>query len=110
MFDVPRGNDARAQYIITRGARAHYGGRSWDFKVEKACWAEPCPFREKGVSPTLQMALVSIIVVAAVAFVARAAWKTWFGRVAGGCGSGCGTCASAPEQPQQPGRYPLPQA
>ena len=62
------------------------------------------------MTPVVQLWLVGIIVAAAMAFVARAAWKTWFGRAAAGCGSGCGKCAATPELPQRPGRYPLPEA
>lgn len=39
-----------------------------------------------------QLIAVLVVIVAAVGYVARAAWKTWFGRKAG-CASACGGCA-----------------
>ena len=65
------------------------------------------------MSPTLQLVLVGLAVVAAAVYVLRAAWKTWSGKSAKTCGSGCGKCATpaTPEpQPKQEGRFPLPQA
>jgi hypothetical protein len=56
----------------------------------------------------MQLVLVGVIVAAATLYVVRATWKTWFGKSAKGCGSGCGKCA-APEPPKQDGRFPLPQ-
>jgi FeoB-associated Cys-rich membrane protein len=42
-----------------------------------------------------QLALVGLIIIAATAYIARRAWRTW-GRKASGCGGGCGSgCKSA---------------
>lgn len=51
-----------------------------------------------------QLAIVGILIVAAVAYLARSAWRTYAGKKAG-CGSGCGTCES---EPSKPGRIALP--
>ena len=59
---------------------------------------------------TMQLMLVGVLVAGAAIYLARASWRTWFAASGSGCGSGCGKCASAPEQPQRAGRYPLPQA
>jgi hypothetical protein len=58
----------------------------------------------------LQLGLVGIIVMAAMAFVARSAWQTWFGKRTVSCGSGCGKCAPTAEETKQSGRFPLPQS
>ena len=55
------------------------------------------------------------LVVLAVAYVIRSAWRTWAGPTgARGCGSGCGTCASPAgtadtTAPGDDGRISLPQ-
>lgn len=36
-----------------------------------------------------QLAAVGLIVAVAGAYLLRRSWRTWFGRKAGGCGSGC---------------------
>lgn len=56
---------------------------------------------------TTQLTLALIAVGLAVAYVLRAAWKTWAGSKAG-CGSGCGKC-STPEPLRVKGRMSLPQ-
>ena len=55
-----------------------------------------------------QFIIVLGIVGLAAAYVARSAWKTWFGKKAG-CGSGCGKCAAPLAGPPQKGRIELPQ-
>lgn len=52
-----------------------------------------------------QLAIVGILIVAAVAYLARSSWRTFAGKKAG-CGSGCGMCAVEPEA--KPGRIALP--
>jgi FeoB-associated Cys-rich membrane protein len=61
------------------------------------------------MTPTLQLVLVGAVIAAAVLYIARSAWKTWFGKSSKGCGAGCGKCATAPPEPKQEGRFPLPQ-
>ena len=60
-----------------------------------------------------QLLGVQLLIAAAIAYLVRATWKTWFGRTASGCGSGCGKCASsaAPQAaaPSTTGRISLPQ-
>ncbi len=60
------------------------------------------------MSVAVQLSLVGIVVVAASAYLVRAAWKTWFGK-SKGCGAACGKCAATVE-PKNEGRFPLPQA
>jgi hypothetical protein len=62
------------------------------------------------MSATGQLVVVSLAVAAAGLYVARAAWRAWFGAAKGnGCGSGCGTCAATPPEQKRDGRFPLPQ-
>jgi hypothetical protein len=61
------------------------------------------------MSPALQLAVVGALVAVAALYVARATWKTWFGRSAKGCGAGCGKCAAPAAEPERNGRFPLPQ-
>ena len=51
--------------------------------------SETNPKRERGISMVWQLSVVGLIVVAAGAYLARRAWRTW-GRKASGCG-GCGS-------------------
>ncbi len=62
------------------------------------------------MSGTTQLVLVGLLVAAAAVYVARSAWKTWFGQSSKGCGAGCGKCATVPPTPKQDGRFPLPLA
>ena len=62
------------------------------------------------MTTTVQLASVGVLVVAAALYVVRAAWKTWFGKSASGCGSGCGKCAANVPEVKREGRFPLPQA
>lgn len=62
------------------------------------------------MSDTLQLVVVGLIVLAAVLYLVRAAWKMVTGRSANGCGSGCGKCATQAPEPKRDGRFPLPQA
>jgi hypothetical protein len=48
-----------------------------------------------------QMPLVALIVLAAVAYLARRVWRALAGRKSGGCG-GC-SCARAPSTEERPG-------
>lgn len=61
------------------------------------------------MTPTTQLILVGVLVAVAALYVARSAWKTWFGKSAKGCGAGCGKCATPAVEPKQDGRFPLPQ-
>jgi hypothetical protein len=61
------------------------------------------------MSTTVQLTIVGVIITAALAYIARSVWKTWFGKSSKGCGAGCGKCAVTPEQKTE-GRFPLPQA
>ena len=56
----------------------------------------------------VQLIIALVMVALAAAYVARSAWKTWFGKKAG-CGSGCGKCAAPASGPPQKGRIELPQ-
>jgi hypothetical protein len=62
-----------------------------------------------GMTAMVQLTIVGMLVVAAASYVARAAWKTWFGP-SKGCGSACGKCATSAPEPKREGRFPLPQA
>lgn len=55
-----------------------------------------------------QLTVVGLAVSAAVAYLARAAWKTWVGGK-GGCGSGCGKCTAPTTSPERTDRISLPQ-
>jgi hypothetical protein len=47
-----------------------------------------------------QLAAVIVCILAAAAYVARAAWRTWHpkpGSCGGGCGSGCASTTAPPE-------------
>ena len=55
-----------------------------------------------------QLALVGAAVAAAVGYLARSAWRTWFAGKPGGCGSGCGKCATPADEPKATGRITLP--
>jgi hypothetical protein len=61
------------------------------------------------MTPTMQLVLVGVLVAASAVYVARAAWKTWFGKTAAGCDMGCGKCTTPALEPKQDGRFPLPQ-
>ncbi len=39
-----------------------------------------------------QLLAVAAALALAVAYLTRGAWRTWFGRTAKACGSGCGGC------------------
>ena len=58
----------------------------------------------------IQLAIVGLLVAGAALYVLRAAWKTWLGKSASGCGSGCGKCAASVPEVKREGRFPLPQA
>ena len=62
------------------------------------------------MTATTQLILVGLLVAAATVYVTRSAWRTWFGKSAKGCGSGCGKCATPPAEAKPEGRFPLPQA
>ena len=51
---------------------------------------------------------VALVIVAALAYLGRASWQTWFGASGKGCASGCGKCAAVPEVAVK-GRRSLPQ-
>jgi hypothetical protein len=51
-----------------------------------------------------QIPLVAIIVLAAVAYLVRRAWRGLTGRKAGGCGGGCG-CAATARAPEGQGTF-----
>jgi hypothetical protein len=51
-----------------------------------------------------QLALVALIVLAAVAYLARRTWRSLTGRKAGGCGGGCG-CAATAQAPERQGTF-----
>ncbi len=60
-----------------------------------------------------QLITVVVVLALAVGYVARSAWRTWFGPAGkGGCASGCGTCASATptNRPEDRRRIELPRA
>lgn len=54
-----------------------------------------------------QLLTVCGVVLAAVGYLARSAWRTWFGRKSG-CASGCGGC-STPKTSDNGKRIALPQ-
>lgn len=58
----------------------------------------------------VQLAVVGLLVGAAAVYLLRVAGRAWTGRVAAGCGSGCGGCNGPPPAtpPQRDGRFPLP--
>jgi hypothetical protein len=58
----------------------------------------------------MQLIIVGILVAGAVLYIARATLRTWVGKPASSCGSGCGTCAVQQREPDPHGRFPLPQA
>jgi hypothetical protein len=60
------------------------------------------------MSTTVQLAIVALVIAAALVYIARSVFKTWFGKSTKGCGAGCGKCAVTPEQKPE-GRFPLPQ-
>jgi len=60
------------------------------------------------MSETTQLVIVGVLIATAAVYVLRSWWKTWFGKSEKACGSGCGKCA-APSEPEQTGRYSLPQ-
>jgi hypothetical protein len=62
------------------------------------------------VSVAVQLVVVGLLVAAAALYVARSAWKMWFGKSAKGCGAGCGKCAPPAPEPKREGRFPLPLA
>jgi hypothetical protein len=53
-----------------------------------------------------QLAITGVIVLAAVAYIARSIVRAMLGRKAGGCGLGCGKC-EPPAAQETPGRIPL---
>lgn len=61
------------------------------------------------MSSGMQLVFVGVLVAAAALYVARAAWRAWFGRTAKGCGAGCGKCATPAPDAKPEGRFPLPQ-
>jgi hypothetical protein len=61
------------------------------------------------MNETFQLVVVGLLVLAAVLYVVRATWKTWFSADAKGCGSGCGKCSSPVAESKPEGRFPLPQ-
>lgn len=61
------------------------------------------------MSTSIQLAIVGLIVAAASAYLGRALWKSWFGKSAAGCGSGCGKCAAPAPETKPEGRFSLPQ-
>ncbi|HEV3437526.1 MAG TPA: FeoB-associated Cys-rich membrane protein [Gemmata sp.] len=60
------------------------------------------------MTTAIQLAIVGALIAAAMVYIVRSAWKTWFGKSSKGCGAGCGKCAVAPEAKPE-GRFPLPQ-
>ncbi|WP_439627132.1 FeoB-associated Cys-rich membrane protein [Gemmata sp.] len=60
------------------------------------------------MSESTQLLIVAVAVAAAALYVARASFKTWFGKTAAACGSGCGKCATTTDPPPK-GRIELPQ-
>lgn len=60
------------------------------------------------MSESTQLVIVGAAIAAALVYVARSTWKTWFGRTAANCGHGCAKCAT-PTEPPQKGRFELPQ-
>lgn len=60
------------------------------------------------MTETAQLAIVGLSITVASIYIARSAWKTWFGKSSKGCGAGCGKCAATPEQKPE-GRFPLKQ-
>lgn len=63
------------------------------------------------MSTSTQLVIVGVLIAAAAVYVVRSAWQTWFSESSKTCGSGCGKCATpAPPEPEQKGRFPLPQA
>ncbi|MCE9567273.1 MAG: FeoB-associated Cys-rich membrane protein [Planctomycetes bacterium] len=60
------------------------------------------------MSESTQLVIVGVLIAAAAGYVLRSWWKAWFGKSEKGCGAGCGKCAAPPE-PEQKGRYSLPQ-
>jgi hypothetical protein len=60
------------------------------------------------VSESTQLVIVGVAIAAAALYVARASFKTWFGKTAATCDSGCGKCAT-PAAPPPKGRFELPQ-
>jgi hypothetical protein len=51
-----------------------------------------------------QLPLVALIVLAAVAYLLRRAWRSLTGRKAGGCGGGC-SCAAPPAATAEQGTF-----
>jgi FeoB-associated Cys-rich membrane protein len=62
------------------------------------------------MTATTQLIVVGVLIAMAAVYVVRSAWRTWFGKSAKGCGSGCGKCATPAAEAKQDGRFPLPQA
>lgn len=60
------------------------------------------------MSGEVQLFIVGVIVLAALAYVMRSAWKLMTNRGKPGCGSGCGKCATTEPIPES-GRISLPQ-
>lgn len=59
----------------------------------------------------MQLLMTLVVVSVAFAYLARAAYREWFGTTPAGCGSGCGKCsAAAAAPPPAPGRLSLPMA
>jgi len=49
---------------------------------------------------SFQLLIVCVLILGALAFVARSTFRTWFTASKAGCGSGCGKCAApAAEEP-----------
>jgi hypothetical protein len=62
------------------------------------------------MTAAVQLVIVGVLVAAAALYVVRAAWRTWAGKSAASCGSGCGKCAASVPEVKRDGRFPLPQA
>jgi len=60
------------------------------------------------MTAAIQLAIVGMLIAAAMVYIVRSAWKTWFGKSSKGCGAGCGKCTAVPEAKHE-GRFPLQQ-
>jgi len=56
----------------------------------------------------MQLLAVYALIGLACLFVARAGYRTWFGKPKGGCGSGCGKCSAPPAEARPSRRVGLP--
>ena len=55
-----------------------------------------------------QLLAVYALVGIALLAIARATYRTWFGKSKAGCGSGCGKCAAPAAEPTHAKRVTLP--